>query len=55
MDLIKWHKSLVERAQKEFGLSSYALYWSGFLEGALFIWLIMKAFSFFATKSDFPF
>ena len=55
MDLIKWHKSLVERAQKELGLSSYALYWSGFLEGALSVWIIMKVFSTLTTRTDFSF
>ncbi len=40
--LINWHKSMLERAQKEMGLSNYTLYWMAFLEGALVMWLIMK-------------
>ena len=55
MKLIKWHKSFVERAQKELGISNYALYWFGFLEGALIMWIIMKVISVVRVKSDFPF
>ena len=55
MKLIKWHKSFVERAQKELGISNYALYWFGFLEGALIMWIIMKVISVVKVKSDFPF
>ncbi len=55
MKLIQWHKSFVERAQKEMGISNYALYWFGFLEGALVIWIIMKIVSALSMKSDFPF
>ena len=40
--LIKWHKSMIERAQKEMGLSNYTMYWMAFIEGALVMWLIMK-------------
>ena len=40
--LIKWHKSVLERLQKEMGLSNYTLYWMAFLEGALVMWVIMK-------------
>ncbi len=54
MNLIKWHKSLVERAQKEMGISSYALYWFGFFEGILFMWITMKVIG-LTTRSDFPF
>ena len=53
--LIKWHKSFVERAQKEMGISNYALYWFGFIEGTLVMWLIMKSVSAFGINSDFPF
>ena len=55
MKLIKWHKSFVERAQKELGISNYALYWFGFLEGALIMWILMKVISVVRVKSDFPF
>tara|TARA_B100000214_G_scaffold367804_1_gene338434 strand:+ start:462 stop:629 length:168 start_codon:yes stop_codon:yes gene_type:complete len=53
--LIKWHKSFVERAQKELGISNYALYWFGFLEGALIMWLLMKVISALRIKSEFSF
>ena len=53
--LIKWHKSFVERAQKEMGISNYALYWFGFVEGALVMWLLMKITSALWIKSEFPF
>ena len=53
--LIQWHKSFVERAQKEMWKSNYALYWFGFLEGALVMWIIMKVISVFRVKSEFPF
>ena len=55
MKLIQWNKSLVERAQKEMGISNYALYWIGFLEGALVIWIIIKVISILKIKSEFPF
>ena len=55
LNFIKWHKIFLERAQKEMGISNYALYWFGFLEGALVMWIIMKAFSVLRVKSDFPF
>ena len=55
MKFIQWHKSFVERAQKEMGISNYALYWFGFLEGALVMWLLMKVISVLWLKSDFPF
>ncbi len=53
--IIDWHKSLVERAQEEFGLSGYQMYLSGLLEGALVLWVIMKVSDLFKTTSDFPF
>ena len=55
MNLIKWHKTFVERAQKEMGISNYALYRIGFLEGALVMWLLMKVISALWIKSEFPF
>ena len=51
MKIIKWNKSFVERTQKEMGISNYALYWFGFAEGALVIWIIMKVFSVLGIKS----
>tara|TARA_Y100001968_G_C19278133_1_gene677819 strand:+ start:586 stop:753 length:168 start_codon:yes stop_codon:yes gene_type:complete len=52
---IQWHKSFVERAQKEMGISNYALYWFGFFEGALALWIIMKVISALRVKSEFSF
>lgn len=49
--LIEWHKSFVEETQKQFGISNYALYWFGFLEGALFIWILTKLISIFTNNS----
>ncbi len=53
--IIDWHKSLVVRAQEEFGLSGYQMYLSGLLEGALVLWIIIKVSSLFKSGSDFPF
>ena len=53
--IIDWHKSLVEKAQKELELTNYQLYWSGFLEGALVIWIVMKVVSFINVKPEIPF
>ena len=54
--LIGWHRSFIERAQKQLGISNYALYWFGFLEGALVMWIVFKATSFFINKPvDFSF
>jgi len=53
--LINWHKSLIESAQKQFGLSTYALYWIGIFEGALYMWIIMKLMTWsFGSKAEFP-
>ncbi len=54
MNIIQWHKLLVERVQKELGISNYALYWFGFLEGAFVMWLIIKVVTVVTTKSAFP-
>ena len=50
--LIDWHRSFVERAQKQLGISNYALYWFGFLEGALVMWIIFKLSSFFMSSPE---
>lgn len=55
MNIFKWHKSFVERTQKEMGISNYTLYWFGFVEGALIMWIIMKVISGFKIRSEFPF
>ena len=55
MKLIQWHKSFIDRAQKEMGISNYALYWFGFLEGSLVMWIIMKVISVLGVRSEFPF
>ena len=41
-DLIEWHKKIIDQVQKETGLSSYALHWMSFIEGALVMWVIMR-------------
>ena len=40
--LIGWHKTTLERVQKEMGVSNYVMYWMSFLEGALVMWIIMR-------------
>ncbi len=49
--LIDLHKSFVKKAQKQLGISNYALYWIGFFEGALVMWLMMKLVSVFSSRS----
>ena len=54
--LLDWHKSFVEKAQKELGISNYALYWFGFFEGALVMLVIMKLVPAFTSRSaEIPF
>jgi len=54
--LIDWHRSFIEKAQKQLGISNYALYWYGFLEGALVMWLITKLVSTFnVSTNEIPF
>ena len=53
--IIDWHRSLVEKSKKEMELTSYELYWSGFLEGALVLWIVMKVASVVKGASEFPF
>ncbi len=53
--ILDWHRSLVEKAQKELELTNYQLYWSGFLEGALVLSLVMKIASAVKGNSEFPF
>ncbi len=36
------HKSMIDRVQKEMGLSTYTVYWIAFGEGAFVMWLILK-------------
>jgi len=53
--IVDWHRSLIERAQEQFGLSNYALYLAGILEGALYMWIILKVIPWiFGTKAEFP-
>ena len=53
--LLDWHRSLIERAQEQLGLSNYALYMAGILEGALYMWLILKVIPWiFGNKAAFP-
>tara|TARA_Y100001968_G_scaffold28689_1_gene22187 strand:- start:1151 stop:1318 length:168 start_codon:yes stop_codon:yes gene_type:complete len=52
MNFIQWHKSFIERAQKEMGISNYALYWLGFVEGAIVTWLLLKAVSVLNSRSE---
>ena len=53
--IIDWNKSLVEKAQKELELTNYQLYWSGFLEGDLVLWIVMKVASVVKGSSEFSF
>ncbi len=54
--LIAWHKLFVESTQQKLGISNYALYWFGFLEGALIMWILIKLVSVFTnTASELPF
>ncbi len=51
---IEWHKSFIESAQKQLGLSNYALYIAGILEGALYMWIILKVIPWiFFSKPEF--
>ena len=53
--LIEMHKSFIDRAQKQLGLSNYALYLSGILEGALYMWILLKILPLiFVSKMEFP-
>ncbi len=52
---IEWHKSFVESAQKQLGLSNYSLYLFGIFEGAVYMWIVLKVIPwFFGSKSQFP-
>ena len=53
--IIDWHRSLVEKTQKEMKLTNYQLYWSGFLEGVLVLWIVMKVTSVVKRSPEFPF
>ncbi len=53
--IIDWHKSLVESTQQQLGLSNYALYLFGVIEGALYMWIFLKAIPWiFGSKAEFP-
>ena len=56
-NIINWHKSLVESVQKELKISNYGLYWYGFLDGVLLMWIVIKVIPFFFDRStpDFSF
>ena len=53
--IIDLHKSLIETAQEELGLSGYQMYLSGLLEGALVFWIMIKVASLFKISPEFPF
>ena len=40
--IIDWYKSFIERAQKQLGLSNYALYLFGVIEGAFYMWIFLN-------------
>ena len=53
--IIDWHRSLIERAQEQLGLSNYALYLAGVLEGALYMWILLKVIPWlFGSRAEFP-
>ncbi len=53
--IIDWHKSFIESAQEQLGLSNYALYWFGVIEGALYMWILLKVIPWiFGNKAQFP-
>ena len=53
--IIDWHKSFVENAQEQLRLSNYALYLFGIIEGALYMWVLLKVIPwFFVTNTEFP-
>ena len=53
--IIDWHRSLLEKAQKELELTNHQMFWSGFLEGALVLWIVMKVASAVKGSAEFPF
>ncbi len=53
--IIDWHKSLIENAQRQLGLSTYALYMFGVLEGAFYMWVLLKVIPWiFFSKAEVP-
>ena len=53
--IIEWHRNLIERGQEQYKLSSYTLYLFGILEGALYMWILLKVIpSFFGSSAEFP-
>ena len=53
--IIDWHRSFVESAQEQLGLSNYALYLFGILEGALYMRIILNVIPWiFRSQTEFP-
>ncbi len=53
--IIDWHKSFVQQAQEQLGLSNYSLYLFGILEGAFYMWILLKVIPWlFRSKTEFP-
>ena len=53
--IIEWHKSFIERAQKQLNLSTYSLYLFGVIEGALYMWIFLKLTPWIIQrKAEFP-
>ena len=53
--IIDWHKSFVESAQEQLGLSNYALYLFGVIEGALYMWIFLQTIPWiFGSKAEVP-
>ena len=53
--IIDWHRNLIERGQEQFKLSSYTLYLFGILEGAIYMWILIKVIPWlFGSRTEFP-
>ncbi len=53
--IIDWHKSFITSAQEQLGLSNYALYLFGVIEGAFYMWIFLKLIPWlFGSKAMFP-
>ena len=53
--IIDWHSNLIERVQEQLKLSSYTLYLFGILEGAVYMWILLKVIPWlFGSRAEFP-
>ena len=49
---MNWHKNLVDKKLKSFGLNSYQGMWLAFIKGIIITWLLFLCFDYYKGNDD---